>query len=76
MRRLLLLGLLLGMLLAVATAAGAQVSPDATTTTVPDAATGGNSPWLLVLIGASAGAVVGVLTGLARRRRAETGRRS
>lgn len=75
MRRLLLLVLLVGMLLAVAAGATAQVSPDATTTTAPDAATGGNSPWLLVLIGASAGAVVGVLTGLARRRRAESGRR-
>jgi len=53
--------------LAVSGAAAAQ-----TTTTAP-AEAGGTSPWVLVLIGAAAGALVGVFTGLARRRRARQG---
>ena len=45
-----------------------------TTTTLPGEEPGGTSPWVLVLIGAAAGAAVGVFTGLARRRRSRTGR--
>lgn len=47
---------------------------EVTTTSVPDDEPAGTSPWVLVLIGVAAGAVVGVFTGLARRRRAEKGR--
>jgi len=67
MRRILLLGTVL-LLLGIAATASAQGSPEAP---VSAAQTGGTSPWVLVLIGAAAGAVVGALTGLARRRRAE-----
>lgn len=54
-----------------AVAASAQSDPGSTTTTPPATPTGGTSPWVLVLIGAAAGALVGTFTGLARRRRAE-----
>mgnify|MGYP001045610146 CR=1 FL=1 len=58
------------MLMPAGPAAG-QTDPDATTTTAPGPAEGGTSPWVLVIIGMGLGALVGVLTGLARRRRAE-----
>jgi hypothetical protein len=52
--------------------AAAQATPsDTTTATTPVAVEGGTSPWVLVLIGAAAGTVVGAFTGLARRRRRE-----
>jgi len=56
--------------------AGATVAQEVTTTAgLPGEEPAGTSPWVLVLIGAGAGAVVGVFTGLARRRRAEKGRK-
>ena len=63
---------LVAALAALAPATGAQIAT--TTTTPPGEEPAGTSPWVLVLIGAGAGAVVGVFTGLARRRRAEKGR--
>jgi hypothetical protein len=74
MRRILVLGLLAGLVLLALPAGGAaaQATPDDPTgTTAPAAAEGGTSPWVLVLIGAAAGAVAGVFTGLSRRRRAQ-----
>ena len=73
MRRFVLFGLILLVLLAALPAgpAAGQTDPDATTTTAPGPAEGGTSPWVLVIIGMGLGALVGVLTGLARRRRAE-----
>jgi len=70
--------LLTAVLLAVVlpTAGAPAQSDPATTTTVPETSAGGTSPWVLVLIGAAAGAVVGTFTGLARRRRAERERGS
>lgn len=50
------------------------VGETTTTTTLPGDQPAATSPWVLVLIGAAAGAVVGVFTGLARRRRAQAGR--
>jgi hypothetical protein len=75
-RRIFLLMLAVAVLtLAVAAGAGAQTGPGTSTTTLPASQQeGGTSPWVLVLIGAAAGAVVGVFTGLARRRRAQQGR--
>jgi hypothetical protein len=74
MRRIAILCLILLVALIALPAGGAaaQATPgDTTTTTPPAAAEGGTSPWVLVLVGATAGAVVGVFTGLARRRRKE-----
>ena len=78
---LLLVLLLMSALGAVAAAASAPSGDrgsagavaDTTTTTAGEEAAG-TSPWVLVLIGAGAGAVIGVFTGLARRRRAQAGR--
>lgn len=57
---------------------GAIVQTTVAETSSTTAASGeqatGTSPWVLVAIGATAGAVVGVVTGLARRRRAEQSR--
>ena len=50
------------------------VAETSSTTTASDEPVTGTSPWVLVAIGAAAGAAVGVVTGLARRRRAEQGR--
>jgi hypothetical protein len=59
---------------AVRGAAGSAAAQEVTsTTTLPGEEAAGTSPWVLVLIGAGAGAVVGVFTGLARRRRVERG---
>ena len=55
---------------AAATDGAETAAQEATTTTLPGDEPTGTSPWVLVLIGAAAGAVVGVFTGLARRRRA------
>jgi len=82
MRRPLALLVLVLLLLALSGAAVSAVTDGAetaaqeatTTTTLPGEEPAGTSPWVLVLIGAGAGAVVGVFTGLARRRRAEKGR--
>jgi hypothetical protein len=60
---------------AEAGAAGSAAAQEVTTTTtLPGEEAAGTSPWVLVLIGVGAGAVVGVFTGLARRRRVERGR--
>ncbi|MBS1195340.1 MAG: hypothetical protein H6R33_60 [Actinobacteria bacterium] len=73
MRRFVLFGLILLVLLAALPAgpAAGQADPDATTTTAPPPDGGGTSPWVLVIIGMGLGGLVGVFTGLARRRRAE-----
>jgi len=64
-----------GAAVSAATDRAETVAQEATTTTLPGEEAAGTSPWVLVLIGAAAGAVVGVFTGLARRRRAaEKGR--
>ncbi|HSQ38321.1 MAG TPA: hypothetical protein VLS92_10560 [Acidimicrobiia bacterium] len=77
--------LLVMLLLALSGAVAASAAPSGagattaqeviTTTGLPGEEPAGTSPWVLVLIGAGAGAVVGVFTGLARRRRAEKGRK-
>jgi len=71
MHRVALLGLLTVAFLLVFSAAIAGAQTTEVTTTTPEATEGGTSPWVLVLIGIGAGAVVGTFTGLARRRRAQ-----
>jgi hypothetical protein len=72
MHRVALLGLLIVAFLLVFGAAVAGAQTTEVTTTAPVPTEGGTSPWVLVLIGIGAGAVVGVFTGLARRRRAQS----